>query len=194
MSLQYRHVLVCGRRGAGKGTIVDGVLTAVPQLQRMTTYTTRRPREGEVSGRQYDFISNDSFDKLIALDELVAWQKIGESQRSGPSKSQILRHRRGITDVSPVVADSMRRFLREWDGKVLTVGIFASERMRRERIRLRQEIGEWSIDLLIEQDPVTEEEIKRCDTVFANVSDGRPDIVIDQVVDVVRRFLEGGDA
>ncbi len=46
--------------------------------------TTRAPRPGEVDGRDYHFVSDADFDRMIADDELLEWAEIhGGLQRSG---------------------------------------------------------------------------------------------------------------
>lgn len=47
--------------GAGKTTLVLALLAAEPQVQLSVSYTTRAPREGEVEGTDYHFVSRETF-------------------------------------------------------------------------------------------------------------------------------------
>lgn len=68
----------------GKSTVVARVRELVPQLWFSVSATTRAPRPGEVDGRDYHFVGNDEFDRMIADDELLEWAEIhGGLQRSG---------------------------------------------------------------------------------------------------------------
>lgn len=54
-------LVVSGPSGAGKGTIVQGLLERDPNLWVSVSCTTRPPREGEVDGVDYFFLDRDEF-------------------------------------------------------------------------------------------------------------------------------------
>lgn len=72
----------------GKSTVVRRVRELVPNLFFSVSATTRAPRPGEVDGRDYFFVSDTEFDRMIADDEFLEWAEIhGGLQRSGtPAK------------------------------------------------------------------------------------------------------------
>lgn len=45
--------------------------------------TTRAPRPGEVDGRDYHFVSDAEFDRMIAAGDMLEWATIHGTQRSG---------------------------------------------------------------------------------------------------------------
>ncbi|PJC03251.1 MAG: guanylate kinase, partial [Gallionellales bacterium CG_4_9_14_0_8_um_filter_55_61] len=47
--------------GAGKTSLVHALLNSNAQLDLSVSYTTRQPREGEVEGVAYHFVSRDTF-------------------------------------------------------------------------------------------------------------------------------------
>ena len=52
-------IVVSGFSGAGKGTLMKELLTRYPDTYALSiSATTRAPREGEVDGREYFFVSN----------------------------------------------------------------------------------------------------------------------------------------
>ncbi|MSU42065.1 MAG: guanylate kinase [Pedosphaera sp.] len=57
--------------GAGKTTIARHLLAAQPGLSRVVTCTTRAPREGEVSGVDYHFLSEPEFLSRVAANEFL---------------------------------------------------------------------------------------------------------------------------
>lgn len=62
--------------GAGKTTLVKKVLEDLGnnyQLSRTITYTTRPPREGEIDGKHYHFISVDDFKEKIDQNFFIEW-------------------------------------------------------------------------------------------------------------------------
>jgi len=57
--------------GAGKTTITRALATAEPSVAISISVTTRPPREGEVDGRHYHFITQMRFDEMVAAGELL---------------------------------------------------------------------------------------------------------------------------
>lgn len=57
--------VITGPSGVGKGTLIKELLQRVPDLELSVSATTRQPREGEVDGRDYHFLTSDQFDQRI---------------------------------------------------------------------------------------------------------------------------------
>jgi guanylate kinase len=50
-----------------KGTIINKLIEKYPDLFELSiSYTTRRPRQGEVHGREYYFVTKEEFEKVIS--------------------------------------------------------------------------------------------------------------------------------
>ncbi len=64
-------IVVSGFSGAGKGTIMKALTAKYNQYALSISATTRDPRPGEVNGREYFFVSNEEFEKLIADNGLI---------------------------------------------------------------------------------------------------------------------------
>ena len=64
-------IVVSGFSGAGKGTIMKELTGRYDRYALSVSATTRDPRPGEVNGREYFFVSNEEFEKLIAEDGLI---------------------------------------------------------------------------------------------------------------------------
>ena len=62
---QRRLVVVTGPSGAGKSSIVRQVLSRTGAVFSVSA-TTRRPRPGEVDGRDYSFVDRPTFEKMVA--------------------------------------------------------------------------------------------------------------------------------
>ena len=56
--------IISGPAGSGKTTICDGLMGR-ESLQRIVTSTTRNPREGEIDGEDYHFLTPDNFKTKI---------------------------------------------------------------------------------------------------------------------------------
>lgn len=76
--------------GAGKTTIIQRVMARDPNRAFAVSHTTRKPRTGEVHGRDYYFVDDAGFDALVAEGAFAEWA-IVHGHRYGTSKSEIAR-------------------------------------------------------------------------------------------------------
>jgi guanylate kinase len=63
--------VITGPSGVGKGTLIKELLARVPNLELSVSATTRAPREGEVDGRDYHFLTPEEFDERIAAGDFL---------------------------------------------------------------------------------------------------------------------------
>ena len=63
--------VVSGFSGAAKGTIMKGLMNRYDNYALSISATTREPREGEVHGREYFFVSEEEFEDMIREDRLI---------------------------------------------------------------------------------------------------------------------------
>jgi len=76
--------------GSGKTTIVQHLL-AQPELKLefSISATSREPREGEVDGKDYYFLSLEEFKKKIKNEEFLEWEEVYRDNFYGTLKSEI---------------------------------------------------------------------------------------------------------
>ena len=68
-------IVVSGFSGAGKGTLMKGLLEKYDNYALSISATTRKPREGEEEGKAYFFKETEEFEKMIAQDELIEYAR-----------------------------------------------------------------------------------------------------------------------
>ena len=61
-------VIISGFSGVGKGTVVKKLLEDYDHYVLSVSMTTREPREGEIDGVNYYFVTNEEFEKMIGED------------------------------------------------------------------------------------------------------------------------------
>ena len=71
--------------GAGKTTISRRLLARHPDFSLSVSVTTRRPRPGEVDGRDYHFVSDGRFEAMIAGGELLEHATVFGNRYGTPS-------------------------------------------------------------------------------------------------------------
>ncbi len=90
--------VVSSPSGGGKGTIIRHVLACVDNLSYSVSFTTRAPRLGEVDGREYFFVSRETFDEMVAAGEFLEWACV-HGNFYGTSKRQIIEETAAGADI-----------------------------------------------------------------------------------------------
>ena len=83
--------VVTGPSGAGKGTLIKGLVERVPGLEVAVSATTRPQRPGEADGHDYWFLSDDEFTRRVDADEFLEWVPYVSGRRYGTLRSEIDR-------------------------------------------------------------------------------------------------------
>jgi guanylate kinase len=68
--------VVSAPSGAGKSTLVQRLVSTVPDLVFSISFTTRKPRPGEVDGRDYFYIDDARFDAMVREGGFVEWVEV----------------------------------------------------------------------------------------------------------------------
>ncbi|WP_079434421.1 guanylate kinase [Zoogloea sp. LCSB751] len=68
--------IVTAPSGAGKTTLVSGLLERDPLVRLSVSYTTRAPRAGEVNGQHYNFVDVPTFRALRDKGEFLEWAEV----------------------------------------------------------------------------------------------------------------------
>lgn len=90
-----RLVVLAGPSGVGKSTVVAELRRMDAPLWFSVSATTRAARPGEVDGREYHFVSNEQFDRMVAAGDLLEWASIHRGlHRSGTPAAPVEAHLR----------------------------------------------------------------------------------------------------
>jgi guanylate kinase len=79
-----RLTVLSGPSGVGKSTVVAELRRACPQIWVSVSVTTRKPRPGEVDGREYHFVDDNEFDRLVASGALLEWARFAGHRYGTP--------------------------------------------------------------------------------------------------------------
>jgi guanylate kinase len=83
--------VVTGPSGAGKGTLIAGLLERMPELEVAVSATTRSRRPGEEDGREYWFLSDEEFLRRVAEGAFLEHVAYVSGRRYGTLRSEIER-------------------------------------------------------------------------------------------------------
>ena len=66
-------IVLSGPSGVGKSTVIAELFSQRSNIYFSVSYTTRQPRVGEQDGVNYNFVSREEFERMIADDELLEY-------------------------------------------------------------------------------------------------------------------------
>lgn len=69
-------LVVSAPSGTGKTTVVERLVQVVPGLGLSRSYTSRPARSGEADGVDYNFITRERFEAMIAADAFLEWADV----------------------------------------------------------------------------------------------------------------------
>ncbi len=81
-----RLILYTGSSGVGKGTIMAELLKRNPNIRLSVSNTTREPREGEICGVHYNFVTREQFEELINNDGFLEYAEYCDNYYGTPKK------------------------------------------------------------------------------------------------------------
>src|SRR6266436_9142909 len=82
--------VVSSPSGGGKGTLIQRVLNKVSNLSYSVSFTTRAPRNGEVDGREYFFVTTEQFQEMVAADDFLESARV-HGKLYGTARKQVAR-------------------------------------------------------------------------------------------------------
>ncbi len=90
--------VVAAPSGAGKSSLVKALMELDSRVVPSISHTTRAPRGQELHGREYYFISEETFDNMVIQNGFLEWAKV-HGNRYGTSKATIEQRMAQGTDV-----------------------------------------------------------------------------------------------
>src|SRR5579859_7066769 len=91
-----RLTVLSGPSGVGKSTVVAELRRCSPEIWISVSVTTRRPRPGEVNGREYQFVDSAEFDRMVCAGELLEWAEFAGNKYGTPAEPVRERLEQGL--------------------------------------------------------------------------------------------------
>ena len=98
MSRNGLLMVISGPSGSGKGTIIGEYLKNAGSTFLSVSATTRHPREGEVDGKNYHFLTEEAFQEKIDNHDMLEWARYCDHYYGTP-KSPVEEHLANGDDV-----------------------------------------------------------------------------------------------
>ncbi|MBN2345101.1 MAG: guanylate kinase [Candidatus Aminicenantes bacterium] len=131
-------IIVSGPSGCGKSTLARMLLQEFPELRFSVSHTTRPPRDGEAEGREYHFVSEERFQRMVREGRFVEWAEVhgrsyGTSWREVRDKS-----RAGRPLLLDVDVQGTRAIKREFPEAMAVLVVPPTLAALKKRLRQRQ--------------------------------------------------------
>jgi len=191
--MQGKSVIISAPSGSGKTTIVKHLLQQNLNLEFSVSACSRKPRENEVDGRDYYFLSVEQFRAGIERGEFLEWEEVYKDHFYGTLKSEIERiwneGKHALFDVDVVGGKN----LKELFGDVaLAVFVQApSLQVLEQRLRERSTDAEEKIRDRMAKALSELQYASRFDVIIVN---DRLETALAEAEKVVSDFLEGSHA
>ncbi len=178
--MKYLRVVISGPSGSGKSETIRRILCKREDLKRISTYTTRKPREGEKDGEQYHFISVEEYLKMYDYKKIMACSKIEDTYYGTPIIENSELEKEGKNMILDIGVSGGIEIKKRYPETIMIYLITETEeqllRQRGNRGKTRQERGikqirdllsseryEW---LVINQEGNLEETVKKVELII----------------------------
>jgi len=154
-----KFIVVSGPSGVGKGTIFNRIISEVNGWYSVSS-TTRKPREGEIDGVNYYFISREEFEEKIKKGDFLEYNYYNGNYY-GTLKDNVLNKINMGTDVFLEIDVNGAHNIRKMFPNAILIYIAppSMEELRRRLI----DRGTESIEKIRERLEIAEKELKEID-------------------------------
>ena len=185
---EKKIVVLVAPSGSGKSTMARVLRQDFPHLHWSVSHTTRPPREGEVHGKDYFFVSEEEFLKLKKEGDFLEWAKVHGNDYGTSKKALQSAMDKGyplLLDLDIQGADSAKKIFGQ-DCKVIFLAPPSLAELE-SRLRKRKANDEKSLQLRLEN---AQEEIKRKNDFDYLVVNDNFEESYKRVCEIIREILE----
>ena len=186
-------IILSSPSGAGKTTLVN-LLSKKDNFEISISHTTRQPRQNEVNKKDYYFVTNENFERLIKNEEFLEYAKVFNNYYGTTRTPVIDKLNRGknvLFDIDWQGADQIKN--KKLDYKLITFFILPpskevlferlSNRDMKDKLIVEERMKQFSRDVLhwINYDyVVVNENLEKCylkidDLIQAEINNGSKD-------------------
>lgn len=160
--------VVAAPSGAGKSSLVKALMELDKRVSPSVSHTTRAPRGQEVHGREYYFVSQETFDQMVAQDAFLEWAHV-HGNRYGTSKAAIeQRMAQGSDVVLEIDFQGALQVKRIFPNAVMVFILPPSWDELRSRLERRDEDSAETIELRLQNAAQEMEHARSFDFVIIN--------------------------
>ena len=134
-------VILSGVSGSGKDTIKKELIKRMENVESLASYTSRAPREGEIPGQTYNYVSKDEFEEMIKNGDFYEYD-IHHDNYYGTSRKllneKISSGKIIVKDIDVNGTEHLKELLGK-DTKIVTIFLRVPKEELKRRIEAREE-------------------------------------------------------
>lgn len=179
-------ILLSGVSGAGKDTIKKELIKRMENVESLPSYTDRAPREGDIPGVVYNFVTTQEFEKMIKNNELYEYDVHHEHYYGTSRKLMNEKIKSGKIIVKDIDVNGTERLidLLKKDTKVVTIFLRVPKEVLRKRLENRiDKPSEKDITLRLNRLDYEESKIGLYDYVLKNND-------LEKTVDIIMTIIK----
>ncbi len=188
--MRGRLIVVSGPSGAGKSTLIRASLDGVPQLAYSVSATTRKPREGEVDGRDYIFLTRDEFEDWIEAGRFLEWAEYSNNLYGTPEHRVNELLDQGYSVILEIELQGARKVRQKRPDAVMV--FVRTPSLEETRRRLEGRATETSEALESRMETAVKEVAAR-DEFDYEIINGDPERAREDMISLMTNIAEGGD-
>lgn len=180
-------LVLTGKTASGKDTVMGKILARFPDFKKVTTTTSRTPRDEEINGIDYNFISKEEFEQKIKNGDFIEYVNYG-GNLYGTEKTQILDNLNSnlIWRIDPSMAGKIREFTKDF--KTLVIYLTVDDEVVLQRLKQRN-LSPQEIERRMQEDKTFWQQYKdNYDFVVENIP-GQLDQTVDKIINIVQNRL-----
>ncbi|MEM7008194.1 MAG: guanylate kinase [Thermodesulfobacteriota bacterium] len=143
--------IVSGPSGGGKTTLAKSMLHKLDNLRFSVSCTTRKPREDEIDGKDYKFISKDEFEDMVTNNKFVEHALVHGNYYGTPLSEFDAAQKIGVDLLLDIDVQGAAQIKRNYPDAVFCFVLPPSIAILKERLVERNSNGEIDINRRLER-------------------------------------------
>ena len=174
-------IVLSGPSGVGKGTICKKLLEHFNAWYSVSM-TTRQPREGEINGKDYFFVSKEEFESKIKANDFLEYATYNNNYYGTPKSIINDKLNNNVDVITEIEINGAKNIKEIYIDSVLIYILPPSLSELENRLRLRHTEDEETIQKRMN---ITKEEISHIDIYDYVVENDDLDKAIDKVISII---------
>ena len=135
--------------GAGKTSLCRELFKTFPDMKESVSYTTRTPRQGEVEGEAYHFVTDAVFECMVAEDAFAEWAEVHGNKYGTALRTLEEARKNGIDLVLDIDCQGALKLKEQFEGGVYVFIMPPCMEELRRRLEHRSSDAQEVIELRI---------------------------------------------
>lgn len=135
--------------GAGKTSLCRELFKTFPDMKESVSYTTRAPRQGEVEGEAYHFVTEAAFERMVAEDAFAEWAEVHGNKYGTALRTLEEARKNGVDLVLDIDCQGALKLKEQFEGGVYVFIMPPCMEELRRRLEHRSSDAQEVIELRI---------------------------------------------